>query len=76
MRFGVVSETVLDGAAWADQARRIEEAGINSLLIRDHFSAAAFGQQLAPFSALAAAAAVTTRLTIGTLVLSLSLIHI
>ena len=70
MRFGVVSETVLDGSAWADQARRIEEAGINSLLIRDHFSAAAFGQQLAPFSALAAAAAVTTRLTIGTLVLS------
>jgi probable F420-dependent oxidoreductase len=70
MRFGVVSETVLDGSAWADQARRIEEAGINSLLIRDHFSAAAFGQQLAPFSALAAAAAVTTRLMIGTLVLS------
>jgi probable F420-dependent oxidoreductase len=70
MRFGVVSETVLDGSAWADQARRIEEAGINSLLIRDHFSAAAFGRQLAPFSALAAAAAVTTRLTIGTLVLS------
>jgi len=26
MRFGVVSETVLGGSAWADQARRIEEA--------------------------------------------------
>jgi probable F420-dependent oxidoreductase len=70
IRFGVVSESVLDGPAWADQARRIEESGINSLLIRDHFSASAFGQQLAPFSALAAAAAVTTRLTVGTLVLS------
>ena len=70
VRLGLVSETVLDGPAWADQARRIEESGINSLLIRDQFSAAAFGQQLAQFSALAAAAAVTTRLTVGTLVLS------
>lgn len=70
IRFGVVSETVLDGPAWADQARRMEDAGISSLLIRDHFAADAFGQQLAPFSALAAAAAVTTRLRVGTLVLS------
>jgi len=38
--------------------------------LRDHFSAGAFGQQLAPFSALSAAAAVTTRLHVGTLVLS------
>jgi len=70
IRFGVVSESVLDGPAWAEHARRIEGAGIGSLLIRDHFSAGAFGQQLAPFSALAAAAAVTTRLRVGTLVLS------
>jgi probable F420-dependent oxidoreductase len=69
IRFGVVSETVLDGPAWADQARRLEDAGISSLLLRDHFAAGAFGQQLAPFSALAAAAAVTTRLRVGTLVL-------
>ncbi|HKA97606.1 MAG TPA: LLM class flavin-dependent oxidoreductase, partial [Streptosporangiaceae bacterium] len=70
IRFGVVSESVLDGAAWADHARRAEDAGIASLLIRDHFSAGAFGQQLAPFSALAAAAAVTERLRVGTMVLS------
>ena len=70
LRFGVVSETVLDGPAWADHARRVEDAGVDSLLIRDHFSAGAFGQQLAPFSALAAAAAVTGRLHVGTLVLS------
>jgi probable F420-dependent oxidoreductase len=70
IRFGVVSESVLDGPAWADHARRVEEAGIGSLLIRDHFSAGAFGQQLAPFSALAAAAAVTERLHVGTMVLS------
>ena len=70
IRFGVVSESVLDGPAWAGYARRVEGAGVGSLLVRDHFSAAAFGQQLAPFSALAAAAAVTTDLHVGTLVLS------
>ena len=52
IRFGVVSESVLDGPAWADHARRVEGAGVGALLIRDHFSAGAFGQQLAPFSAL------------------------
>jgi len=31
IRFGVVSESVLDGPAWADHARRVEEAGIGSL---------------------------------------------
>ena len=70
IRFGVVSESVLDGPAWADHARRVEGAGVGSLLIRDHFSAGAFGQQLAPFSALTAAAAVTADLRVGTMVLS------
>lgn len=70
IRFGVVSESVLEGPAWADHARRVEDAGVSSLLLRDHFSAGAFGQQLAPFSGLAAAAAVTARLRVGTLVLS------
>jgi probable F420-dependent oxidoreductase len=70
LRFGVVSESVLDGRAWLDFARRVEDSGIDALLLRDHFSAGAFGQQLAPFSGLAAAAAVTTRLRLGTLVLS------
>ena len=70
IRFGVVSESVHDGPAWAQYARRVEGAGVGSLLIRDHFSAGAFGQQLAPFSALAAAAAVTTGLRVGTMVLS------
>jgi probable F420-dependent oxidoreductase len=60
---------VPDGRAWLDYARRVEAAGMAALLIRDHFSAGAFGQQLAPFSALAAAAAVTDRLRLGTMVL-------
>src|SRR5438477_11346795 len=70
LRFGVVSESVRPGQAWLDFARRVEDSGVDTLLLRDHFSAAAFGQQLAPFSALAAAAAVTSRLRVGTLVLS------
>jgi probable F420-dependent oxidoreductase len=70
IRFGIVAESVRNGPAWADHARAAEAAGVGSLLLRDHFSAGAFGQQLAPFSALAAAAAVTTRLRVGTLVLS------
>ena len=69
LRFGVVSESAPDGRAWLDYARRVEAAGISALLIRDHFSAGAFGQQLAPFSALGAAAAATERLRLGTMVL-------
>ena len=69
LRFGVVSESVPPRGAWLDYARQVEGAGVSTLLIRDHFSAGAFGQQLAPFSALAAAAAVTERLHVGTMVL-------
>lgn len=69
LRFGIVRESVRDGREWLDFARRAEDSGIGVLLLRDHFSAGAFGQQLAPFSGLAAAAAVTTRLRVGTLVL-------
>ena len=35
LRFGVVSESVRQGRAWLDHARRIEDAGIDVLLIRD-----------------------------------------
>jgi probable F420-dependent oxidoreductase len=70
LRFGVVNESVLDGPAWLDHVRRVEDGGIDVFLVRDHFSAGAYGQQLAPFSALAAAAAVTARLHVGTLVLA------
>jgi probable F420-dependent oxidoreductase len=69
-RFGVVNESIMDGGAWRDHVRRVEDAGVDVFLVRDHFSAGAFGPQLAPFSAVATAAAVTTRLHVGTLVLS------
>jgi probable F420-dependent oxidoreductase len=70
LRFGVVNESVLGGPAWLDHVRRVEDGGIDVFLVRDHFSAGAYGRQLAPFSALAAAAAVTARLHVGTLVLA------
>jgi probable F420-dependent oxidoreductase len=68
LRFGVVSESAPSGAAWLDHARAIEDAGVDVLLLRDHFMAGSFGPQLAPLSALAAAAAATTRLRVGTMV--------
>ena len=49
--------------SWADQARRAEDLGYSSLLMPDHF-----GDQLAPVPALAAVAAATTSLRIGSLV--------
>jgi alkanesulfonate monooxygenase SsuD/methylene tetrahydromethanopterin reductase-like flavin-dependent oxidoreductase (luciferase family) len=48
----------------------VEDSGVDVLLMRDHFMTGPFGPQLAPFSALAAAAATTTRLHVGTMVLS------
>ena len=59
LRFGVVNESGPGGPAWLDHVRRVEDGGIDVFLVRDHFSAGAYGQQLAPFSALAAAATVT-----------------
>jgi probable F420-dependent oxidoreductase len=69
LRFGVVNESVPGGPAWLDHVRRVEDSGADVFLVRDHFAAGAYGQQLAPFSALATAAAVTARLHVGTLVL-------
>jgi probable F420-dependent oxidoreductase len=70
LRFGVVNESAPPPVAWPDLARRIEDSGVDVLLIRDHFMTGPFGPQYAPFSALSAAAAATTRLRVGTMVLS------
>ena len=51
------------------QARRAENEGYATFLIRDHFLADPFGDQFAPIAALATVAAVTTRLRVGTLVI-------
>jgi probable F420-dependent oxidoreductase len=64
-RFGVNVRTAVSGVEWADKARRVEVLGYAVLLVPDHLA-----ELLAPFPALAAAAAATTRLRIGTAVLN------
>lgn len=63
-RFGVQLSSAGSAADWADLAREAESLGYSTLFIPDHF-----GDQLAPAPALAAAAAATTELRVGTLVL-------
>jgi probable F420-dependent oxidoreductase len=69
-RFGVFGETARSREALLDTARRAEESGYATFLIRDHFIEEPFGHQLAPLTALATVAAVTNTLRVGTLVIS------
>ncbi len=64
-RFAAQLSKAPDGTArsWAEQARKAEDLGYNTLLMPDHF-----GDQLAPVPALAAVAAATTTLRMGALV--------
>lgn len=63
-RFGVQLATADSGQEWTALAAEAEQLGYSTLLIPDHF-----GKQLAPTPALAAAAAATTHLRVGSLVL-------
>ncbi|MFI1992242.1 LLM class flavin-dependent oxidoreductase [Actinoplanes sp. NPDC020271] len=63
-RFGVVAGQARNGAEWAATARRADELGYDILLIPDTLFT------LSPFAALAAAAAATSTLRVGTYVLN------
>jgi probable F420-dependent oxidoreductase len=63
-RFGAQLSFAGSAEAWAAKARQVEALGYSSLCVPDHFD-----DQLAPMPALAAAAAATTTLRVGTLVL-------
>ena len=63
-RFGVQLSGPPDAKGWVEQARKIEDLGYATLTMPDHFT-----DQLAPMPALAAAAAATTSLRVGALVL-------
>jgi probable F420-dependent oxidoreductase len=69
-RFGVFGEGARSRAALLDTARRAEDLGFATFLIRDHFVEEPFGHQLAPLTALAAVAGATSRLRVGSLVLA------
>jgi probable F420-dependent oxidoreductase len=64
-RFGVTAPSPAAGTDWAERARRVEQLGYSILVVPDHFR-----DHLAPVPALTAAALATTRLRVGSLVLS------
>lgn len=64
-RFGCSLAGFDHGHDWPETARRIEDLGYSTMLMPDHL-----GDQLAPLPALAVAAAATTRLRVGSFVLS------
>lgn len=59
-RFGLTTGWVASGESWLAIARRAEELGYDVLLVPDHLT-----HLLSPVPALAAAAAVTTRMRVG-----------
>lgn len=69
-RLGLINEQMLAPAAWLAHVRRAEALGYNTFLIRDHLVPDYFGDQYAPMVALAAAAAATTTMRLGTMVLA------
>jgi probable F420-dependent oxidoreductase len=69
-RFGVIGEAITSRERLLDTAHRAEALGYSTLLLRDHFVAEPFGDQLAPLVALMAAAGATRTLRVGSLVLS------
>lgn len=69
-RFGVVSMQAPAGTSWIEHARRVEGLGYDTLVMPDNM-----GHGLAVFPALAAAAAATTTLRLGTYVLANDLRH-
>ena len=62
-RFGIAASTAATGLTWAETARHVESLGYSTLFVPDHF-----GDQLAPLTAVAMAAAATTSLRVGALV--------
>jgi probable F420-dependent oxidoreductase len=63
-RFGIQLSSAPTAAAWAELAREAEGLGYATLFVPDHF-----GDQLSPGPALTAAAAATSELRVGALVL-------
>ena len=69
LRFGVVAQGDTSAQEWCELARRAEGLGYSSLAIGDHFVEFLPAEPAAPLLALAAAAAATETLRIGTAML-------
>lgn len=70
IRFGVIADVASTKDELVTLAKRVEGIGFSTLLLRDHVIAHPFGHQLGPLIAMAVVALATTRLRIGTLVIS------
>jgi probable F420-dependent oxidoreductase len=70
LRFGVEMKHPFAGLSWAESARRVEALGFSTLVVPDHFH-----EGLGPIAALATAAAVTSELRLGTMVLDCDFRH-
>jgi len=64
-RFGIQCKGPADAVGWAAHARQVEDLGWSTLTVADHLD-----EPLAPLPALAVAAAATTTLRVGTMVLA------
>ncbi len=69
-RFAVELQGPLDEMSWADSARWAEDAGFSTLFVPDHFD-----EGLGPIAAMATAAAATTTINVGSLVLAADFRH-
>src|SRR5215475_12833585 len=69
-RFGVELHGPLEGRTWVDTVRELESLGYSTAFVPDHFD-----EGFGPIAAMASAAAVTTTLNVGTLVLDCDYRH-
>ncbi|HKZ12505.1 MAG TPA: TIGR03621 family F420-dependent LLM class oxidoreductase [Solirubrobacterales bacterium] len=69
-RFGVEMMEPFDGMSWAESARELEALGYSTLFAPDHFD-----EGLGPLTAMAAAAAATTKLRVATAVFAADFRH-
>lgn len=69
-RFGVDLHAPLDGTSWFDSFREVEALGYSTVFVPDHFD-----ESIGPLAAMASAAAVTSSVNVGTLVLDCDFRH-
>src|ERR1700710_2757284 len=69
-RFAADMQAPFEGRSWVDSAREVEALGYSTLFVPDHFD-----EGYGPIAALASAAAVTTTLNVGALVLDCDFRH-
>lgn len=69
-RFAVDLQEPFEGRTWTDSVREVEDLGYSTVFVPDHLD-----EGLGPVAAMAAAAAVTTELRVGALVLACDFRH-